>query len=70
MSDHDATTVPGDRIIRGVDAIASFLGEPKRRVNYMLVKKQIPAGRLGRCWYASERVLREHIERVVTGGAA
>ena len=56
-----------DDTLKGVVAIAAFLGEPVRRTSYLLERKLVPAGQVGRAWYASKRVLREHRERVVRG---
>ena len=66
----NATIVPeslADDTLKGVASIAAFLGEPVRRVSYLLDRKLVPAGQVGRTWYASKRVLREHRERVVRG---
>lgn len=56
-------------LLRGVEQIAEFIGEPRRRVYYMLENKQIPAGKIGAAWVASRRALREHFARL-TGGLA
>ena len=71
MADHhddDATAETlGLTLLRGVAAIAEFLGEDERKVYYLLETRQLPAGKLARMWVASPQKLREHIERVVSG---
>jgi len=73
MSDH-ATALPdetinGNDLLRGIKAIAAFTGEDERRTHYLLEKRYIPAGQIGRLWVASKRTLRQHYERVVSGRA-
>jgi hypothetical protein len=59
-----------DDIIRGVEAIALFLGEPKRRVFYLCAEGYIPAGKVGGRWVASKTRLRQHYAEVTGGGGA
>ena len=73
MQTHEDTpreTLGGDDVLRGVAAIARYLDEPVRRTQYLLDRRLLPAGQVGRIWYASKRVLREHHERVVRGETA
>ena len=58
--------IASDRL-EGAAAIAAFLGTSTRRVQYLLEKKAIPAGRIGKRWIASKTRLRAHYDRV-TGG--
>jgi hypothetical protein len=64
-----ADTLASD-VLRGVNAIAAFLGEKPRRVNYLIRKRRLPVGRDGGQWIASRRVLRQHYERLTSGRAA
>jgi hypothetical protein len=50
--------------LRGVPQIARFLGEPAKAVYYMLEVGHLPAGKVGRVWWASKSVLRAHYERI------
>ena len=64
-----ADTLASD-VLRGVNAIAVFLGEKPRRINYLIKKRRIPVGRDGGQWIASKRTLRQHYERLTSGEAA
>jgi hypothetical protein len=66
-NDDEMVDTLGINLLRGVAAIAEFLGEDERKVYYLLETRQIPAGKLARMWVASPQKLREHIERVVSG---
>lgn len=57
-----------DRLV-GAEAIANFTGEPLRRTRWLLEKKLIPAGQVGRIWYGSKAVLRQHYASVTSGQA-
>ena len=63
----DATLA--DDLLRGVPAIAAFMGDSERRTYYALETKQLPGGKLRGMWIASKRKLRERIEQIVSGGA-
>ena len=39
---------PRDDVLTGLTAISNFIGETKRRTQYLLDTDQIPGGRLGR----------------------
>jgi hypothetical protein len=58
----------GSDLLRGVDAIAGFIAESKRRTYYLLENRLIPAGKQGACWIASRRALTTHYERLTGGG--
>jgi hypothetical protein len=63
----DAASVQSlaDDLLHGVDAIAKYLGETRRRTYYLLETGAIPAGKLGPGrWVASRRALREHFDRL------
>jgi hypothetical protein len=50
--------------LRGVDAIADYIGETVRRTSYLLERRLIPAGKEGRSWVASKQALnRDHVEK-------
>jgi hypothetical protein len=65
----EAEDLADDRLT-GVEAIAAFRGESRRRTAYLLEKERIPAGKEGRIWIASKRVLREYHCRLTGGGQA
>ena len=65
MSD-DKDTLASD-LLRGVPAIAEFMGDSERRTYYALETGQLPGGKLGSMWVASRRKLRERIEEIVSG---
>jgi hypothetical protein len=50
--------------LRGVGPISSFIGEPPNRTYYLLESGQLPAGKLGRTWIASKRVLTAHYQKI------
>lgn len=62
-------TIGGD-LLKGVAAIAAFIGEEERPTHYLLEKKRTPAGRLGGHWVASKRKLRAHFDALTSGEAA
>ena len=53
-----------DDLLSGVNAIAEFIGESRRRTYYLLEGRRLPAGKLGDRWIASRRVLRRHYARL------
>jgi hypothetical protein len=57
-----------DRLV-GVEAIAAFRGERKRRTQYLLDKGVIPAGKEGNIFIASKQALTAHHHKL-TGGAS
>jgi hypothetical protein len=57
-----------DDILRGARAIASFLGEDKRRVFYLAERGIVPIGREGKNLVASKRRLRQHYDGLTAGG--
>jgi hypothetical protein len=62
-------TLAGDKL-RGVAAIAAFLGESRRRAQYLCEKRLIPVGKEGAIYVASKRTLRAHYEYITSGEAA
>lgn len=56
--------------LRGVPAIARFIGEDERRTYYLLERGLLPAGKQGSQWIASKRRLRQHHEDLTAGAAA
>ena len=59
----------GDDILRGIKAIAAFIGENERRTYYLAENNLIPCGKLGAVWIGSKSTLREHYARLVGGVA-
>lgn len=57
-------------ILRGAAAISDFIGESKRRTLYKLECGIIPAGREGRNWVGSKRLIRQHYNRITSGASA
>ena len=54
----------GDDLICGASAIAEELGEPTRRIYYLLQNRKIPCFHLGGRWYARRSALRDFFERL------
>ena len=59
-----------DDLLRGVRAIAEFIGEDERRVYYKCEKSLIPCGKEGNVYIASRRRLREHYAALTSGTAS
>ena len=55
-----------DRLV-GVAAIAAYIGELRRRTQYLIDTRQLPHGREGKRIVASKRVLLAHWAKL-TGG--
>jgi hypothetical protein len=67
-SEIDGTERPlTDDLLRGISAIAKFLGETERRTYYLAENRYIPIGKVGITWIASKSALREHYERITRG---
>jgi hypothetical protein len=71
MSDHDGTAPEalGADLLRGIKAIAQFLGESERRCYYLVERGLIPCGKEGASLVASRAALRAHYARITGGGA-
>jgi|SRR5215471_20742784 len=54
-------------LLRGVGAIASYIGEDPKRTYYLLAQRYLPAGKVGSTWTASKKRLKEHFERLTQG---
>lgn len=63
---HTPSPLADDRLI-GVNAIAKFRGEPRRRTQYLIDSGQLPHAREGKRIVASKRVLLAHWTKL-TGG--
>jgi hypothetical protein len=50
----------GEDLLIGIDAIAAFLGQPRRRVQHWANTRAIPLTKTGALWTASKTVLRRH----------
>ena len=59
-----------DDDLDGANAIADFIGQPRRRTIYLLECGYIPAGKIGSRWTASKQKIRDHYERVTAGNSA
>ncbi|HEX2525291.1 MAG TPA: hypothetical protein VHL31_03190 [Geminicoccus sp.] len=68
--DSSAKLAPADDLLQGAEAIAAFVGEPRRRTIYLLEKGLLPAGKLGTRWVASKQRLTEFYARLTVGQAA
>jgi hypothetical protein len=53
-------------LLRGVDAIAEYIGDSTRRTYYKLERGYLPAGKEGATWIASKSALRTHFEKITT----
>jgi excisionase family DNA binding protein len=53
-----------DDLLDGADEIARFTGWSKRRVFYLLERKQIPAFKVGNKWCARGSTLTEYIAKL------
>jgi hypothetical protein len=63
-------TTIADDVLRGVEAIASFIGEDRHRTNRLCAGGLIPAGKQGAAWIASKRALRAYYSRLTGAEAA
>jgi hypothetical protein len=59
-----------DDILKGIDAIAEFIGEDFWRTQRLCTKKAIPAAKMQGRWIASKRKLRAHYDRLTAGETA
>jgi hypothetical protein len=60
-------TALGDDVLYGANAIADFLGIPRRKAFYLLEQRRIPSGKLGREHVASRSALRAHFAKLAQG---
>lgn len=58
-----------DDLLRGVPAIARFIGQPERITFYQAEKGHIPVGKVGGNWVASKSRLREFFAAVTAGNS-
>ena len=58
----------GEDLIRGASNISEELGEPLRRIYYLLESGQLPAWKMGSRWYLRRSALLEHFQRLEQGG--
>jgi hypothetical protein len=59
---------PAEDLLRGVPAIAEYIGETERKTYYQCEKGLIPVGKLGATWIASKTKLRRHYDQLTDGG--
>lgn len=57
----------GDDLLRGVPAIAAFIGEKPSRTYYMCERGYLPVGREGSLYVASRQVLKDHYVKLTSG---
>ena len=62
-------SLAADRL-RGITAIAAFIGETRRRTFYLAERGYLPLAKEGRQWIASRQALREHYARLTGCGVA
>src|SRR5262249_8216815 len=62
----DENSLAGD-ILRGVPAIARFIGEDKRAAYHLCWRGYIPGGKEGNTWSAAKTRLREHYASLTRG---
>jgi hypothetical protein len=55
--------------LRGVPAIAEYIGEPVRRTYYLLDRRLLPGGKEGSIWIASRSALSVHYRRLTGANA-
>jgi hypothetical protein len=55
-----------DNLLRGVSAIADYVGESPRQTYHLLETGQLPGFKMpnGRIWHAHKATLRKHYERL------
>jgi hypothetical protein len=59
-----------DDLLRGVRAIAKFIGEDERKTYYKCERRLIPVGKEGSVFIASKARLRAHYDALTAGPAA
>ena len=59
-----------DDLLDGVPAFARFTGFTERRCYYLLERRQLPGGKLGKKWAGSKEVVRQFLANLTGGGAA
>jgi len=57
-------------LLRGVNEIAQFIGQSRRRTFYLCERGLIPCGKEGATWIASRQALREHYAKATAGKPA
>jgi hypothetical protein len=60
-------TTLADDLLRGIPAIAEFIGQPERIAYYQAEKGIIPCGKSGGNWIASKRRLRAFYDALTAG---
>lgn len=59
-----------DDLLKGAAEIAAFTGFAKRRVNYLLETKRLPAFKVGGRWQMRKSTFRRYIEKLEASAAA
>jgi hypothetical protein len=52
----------GEDLLIGIDNIAAYLGQPRRRVQHWANTHAIPLTKTGALWTATKSVLRQHFK--------
>ncbi|MGC2080659.1 MAG: DNA-binding protein [Xanthobacteraceae bacterium] len=69
MANHQENVA--DDLLRGVPAIAEFIGESPRQTYDLLETERVPGFKLGgKIWYASKTRLRHHYARLAANPEA
>lgn len=58
---------PADDLLDGVPAFARFTGFTERRCYYLLERRQLPGGKLGKKWAGSKEVVRKFLADLTSG---
>lgn len=58
-----------DDLLSGANAIATYVGESKRRIYYMLERGELPAFKMAGRWYARKSKIIARIEHLEAGEA-
>ncbi len=62
--------VPDDRVIYGIEAIADFIGAPKRHTQWLHETGQIPTFKMGKTVCLRVGAWREHVAKLERDAAA
>ena len=70
MLDAEISIGLGADRLNGVKEFADFIGEPQRRVFYLLERGLLPGAKLGGRWVGSRHLVRQHMAKLVAGSVA
>jgi hypothetical protein len=69
MSDQTLKTEPSplaDDLLRGIPAIAAYLGDSEQKVYYAAERGLLPLGKLGANWIGSKKALTAYFEKLTS----